>query len=183
MHTAMLSRLCIITATSFVAACSDRTPLNPSRTALSANTTARLSDETQNPALQQALATMRAVTAQYHDVQNALNDGFVLRHTCGVQGDDGPIGTVYANRSRVQDGAIDPWLPDGLIYEPTSDGLRLVGVELAMPYALWTNPDPPTFFGHAFQREDGFKVYGLHVWIWLHNPNGMFDETNPNVQC
>ena len=52
-----------------------------------------------------------------------------------------------------------------------------------MPYDLWTNPDPPTFFGIPFEREDGFGVYGLHVWLWLHNPDGMFEETNPHVSC
>ena len=108
--------------------------------------------------------------------------GFVLRHACGAPGDDEPI-TIYANRARARDGRIDPALPDALIYEPTSDGLRLVGVELVMPYALWTSPEPPTFFGTSFEREDTFGVFGLHVWIWRHNPNGMFEENNPRVTC
>lgn len=184
MNTAMLFRLSIVAAAALVVACSDKAPLGPSRSsAISASAANRQSDALLNPDLQQALATMRAATAQYHDLQNALNDGFVLRHTCGVAGEDEVVGTVYANRDRVRDGKIDPALPDGLIYEPTRDGMRLVGVELVMPYALWTNPDPPTFFGNTFAREDGFGVYGLHVWIWLHNPNGMFEETNPNVKC
>jgi len=26
-------------------------------------------------------------------------------------------------------------------------------------------------------------VFGLHVWVWRHNPEGMFATTNPNVSC
>jgi hypothetical protein len=182
-NTTTFFRLNVVAAATFVAACSDKTALGPSRPPAIAPAANRQSDETLNPDLEQALATMRAATARYHDIQNALNDGFALRHVCQTAGDDGLTGDVYANRTRVRDGRIDPSLPDGLIYEPTPDGPRLVGVELVMPYTLWTNPDPPTFFGTPFQREDGFGVYGLHVWIWLHNPNGMLEETNPNVQC
>jgi hypothetical protein len=25
--------------------------------------------------------------------------------------------------------------------------------------------------------------YDLHVWLWKHNPTGMFAEWNPNVRC
>jgi hypothetical protein len=182
-NTATLCRLSVVIGATLVAACSDKTPFAPSRPSAIATGANRQRDETLNPDLEQALATIRAATAQYHDIQNALNDGFVLRHACQTPGDDGPTGDIYANRTRVRDGVIDPALPDALIYEPTPDGPRLVGVELAIPYTLWTNPDPPMFFGTPFQREDGFGVYGLHVWIWLHNPNGMFEETNPNVQC
>jgi hypothetical protein len=26
-------------------------------------------------------------------------------------------------------------------------------------------------------------VYALHVWVWRHNPEGLFAETNPRVSC
>jgi len=182
--TAMLYRLSLVAAATLVAACSDKTPLGPSgRSAIAPPAANRQSDEVVNPDLEQALAAMRAATAPYHDIQNALNDGFALRITCLAPGEDELVGDIYTNRTRARDGKIDPSLPDGLIYEPTPDGPRLVGVELIMPYALWTNPDPPTFFGHEFRREDGPGVYGLHVWIWRHNPDGMFEEANPNVKC
>jgi hypothetical protein len=25
--------------------------------------------------------------------------------------------------------------------------------------------------------------YDLHVWLWKHNPAGLFAPTNPNVKC
>jgi hypothetical protein len=178
-------RLALVAAATLCAGCADRTLSDPFRpTGIAATAANRQSDETFNPDLEQALATMRAATAQYHDIQNALNDGFVLRLQCGDPGEgDEPIGTLYTNRARARDGKIDPALPDGLIYEPTPDGPRLVGIELIMPYALWPSADPPTFFGNTFQREDEPGVFGLHVWIWEHNPNGMFAESNPRVSC
>jgi len=170
----------VLTATMF-AACSNEAPTAPYRMSAIAALAADRQHASLNPDLAVALATMRAATAKYHDVQNAVADGFVLRHTCGAPGDEEP--TIYANLARVRDGKIDPALPDALMYEPTSDGLRLVGVELVMPYALWTSPEPPTFFGASFEREDAPGVFGLHVWTWLHNPNGMFEETNPRATC
>lgn len=184
MNTIMPIRLVLVAAATLCAGCTDHTPSAPSRpVGIAAPAANRKSDEALSPDLEQALATMRAATAQYHDIQNALNDGFVLRLECGSEAEGDGMGALYANRTRVRDGRIDPALPDGLIYEPTSDGARLVGVEFLMPYALWPSVDPPTFFGATFQREDEGGVFGLHVWIWLHNPNGMFAEANPGVTC
>jgi len=28
-----------------------------------------------------------------------------------------------------------------------------------------------------------FPSYELHVWVWKHNPNGMYATTNPLVSC
>jgi hypothetical protein len=58
-----------------------------------------------------------------------------------------------------------------------------VGVEFAIPYTLWTEPQPPQFLGAPFQPEDEFGVFALHAWVWRQNPNGLFTETNPRVSC
>jgi hypothetical protein len=93
------------------------------------------------------------------------------------------VGAVYALPERL-DGVIDPWEPEGLIYEPTAQGrFRLVGVELIVPYAAWSDAAPPEFLGATFQREDEFGVFGLHVWIWRRNPEGLFAQSNPRVSC
>jgi hypothetical protein len=82
------------------------------------------------------------------------------------------------------DGVIDPRRPEALIYEPRKNGrARLVGVELAIPYVAWTQAQPPEFLGANFQREDEFGVWGLHIWLWRHNPEGLFAESNPRVSC
>jgi hypothetical protein len=99
--------------------------------------------------------------------------------------DGGPVGTVYVNMGRLADGIINPASPDALIYvsNGSTDHPALVGVELAIPYSLWTSAQPPKFLGASFQREDEFGVFGLHVWVWRDNPKGLFAESNPNVSC
>jgi hypothetical protein len=129
------------------------------------------------------LARLRRVTARYHNLEAAIADGFVFRHGCEVR-PEGAVGTVYVKFAHALDGKIDPSKPDGLLYEPARNGrLRLTGVELAIPYALWTEAEPPRFLGATFQREDELGVFGLHVWIWKHNPNGILAPANPRVSC
>ena len=131
-----------------------------------------------------AIATLQRVTARYHNLSFAIADGFVLLHPCENRPGEGPVGIVYVNITRLLDGIIDPETPDALIYEPQPNGReRLVGAEFAIPYALWTQAQPPQFLGATFQREDEFGVFALHAWIWRHNPEGLFAETNPNVSC
>ena len=130
------------------------------------------------------ISTLQRVTAHYHRLSVANEEGFVLLHPCEARGDEGPVGTVYVNIARLMDGVIDPETPDALIYEPTREGaFRLVGVEFAIPKALWPNAEPPKFLGNTFQSEDEFGVYALHVWVWRNNRNGLFAETNPGVSC
>ena len=171
--------LFLLAACALLAACTDSAPVSPQRqTPLSAQLTALRAEESG------ALATLRRVTARYHDLNAAVSDGFVFLHGCEVRPEEGPVGIVYVHLQRLLDGAIDPSLPDGLIYEPRRNGTpRLVGVEFAVPYPLWTAQQPPTFLDAAFQREDEFGVFGLHVWLWRNNPEGMFAESNPNVSC
>jgi hypothetical protein len=128
--------------------------------------------------------TMRRVTSRYRRLQAALDDGFVLLHDCETRSEEGPVGAVYVNLARVMDGVADPHAPDALIYEPRRhEQPRLVGVELAIPFALWTEQEPPSLLGATFQREDEFGVFGLHVWVWKKNPEGLFAVSNPRVSC
>ena len=132
-----------------------------------------------------ALAELRRVTARYHDVDAALADGFVpVTPGCAEEEGGAVMPIPYAHLGRLTDGRIDPSLPDALLYEPTGNGkFRLVGVELAIPYPQWTDPQPPTFLGVAFQEEDALGVWGLHIWVWGTNPEGMFAEENPRITC
>lgn len=131
-----------------------------------------------------ALTAMAEATGRYHDLELAKREGFVFLHGCEVRGDEGPVGIVYIHVGRLMDGVIDPAAPDGLIYEPRkNDKPKLIGVEFAMPYALWSNQQPPSFLGRTFQAEDEFGVWGLHVWLWTVNPEGLFAESNPRVAC
>ena len=171
-------RLATIVATaSLVAACAAEAPVALERPALRAASTRTDAEGAR------ALAALRRATARYHDLNAATDDGFVFLHGCESRPDEGPVGAVYVHPGRL-DGVIDPSMPEALIYEPRGNGrARLVGVELAIPYVAWTNAQPPEFLGASFQPEDEFGVWGLHVWLWRQNPEGLFAESNPRVSC
>ena len=130
------------------------------------------------------IGTIKRATARYHDLDAAIDDGYVFLHGCETRPDEGPAGILYVHFGRLLDGVIDPAAPDALLYAPRENGPpKLLGVELAIPYAMWTEPQPPQFMGATFQPEDEFGVHGLHVWAWTKNPEGMFAESNPNIVC
>jgi hypothetical protein len=172
--------LAIIAAATAFAACADEAPLAPARQSAMPPQLATLPGTNTDG----AIATLQRVTGRYHNLKAALDDDFVLLHPCEARGDEGPVGTVYINIARLMDGVIDPESPDALIYEPAANGtLHLVGVEFAIPKAMWTGAQLPTFLGATFQSEDEFGVYALHAWVWRNNPEGLFAETNPRVSC
>jgi hypothetical protein len=184
-----VARLTSIAVVAIVAGCSvDQTTSAPSASELAATPSAEfdvtlLSHGRHEEQVQRLAATLRRVTARYHNIAVAKHDHFVLLHDCETRLNDEPVGTVYVNLDRLTDGVINPEKPDALIYEPSPKGLKLVGVEFAIPFSLWTQPNPPQLLGTTFQREDEFGVFALHAWVWRRNPNGMFAETNPRVTC
>ena len=177
---ALRHSLAIIAAGTILAGCADEAPLAPvHQAATSAHFATLPGTETDG-----AIATLQRVTARYHDLNAAFADDFVLLHPCEDRPGEGPVGTVYVQLDRLKDGVINPELPDALIYEPGKNGIpQLVGVEFAVPYALWTGQQPPQFLGATFQQEDEFQVFALHAWVWRINPDGLFAETNPRVSC
>jgi hypothetical protein len=180
---ALARSLVTIAAVAMLSACADDTAVGPASEIAVATKSAGSPAATIE--LSRIISTLQRVTARYHDVNVAIDEGFVLLHPCEVRPGEGPVGMVYVNFSRLLDGVADPESPDALVYEPAGPSGRpkLVGVEFAIPYALWNDPQPPEFFGHSFQREDEFGVFGLHIWVWRNNPNGLFEEANPRVSC
>lgn len=158
-----------------------------------------------NTELSQTLAQIRAATAQYHDIDVALAAGYTLGSPCESRA-QGAMGMHYPNRALIgirgvrgspplvwgDDAVIDPLRPEVLLYEPQADGSRrLVGVEYVVFAAAWdaVNSEPPTLAGVPFEYKEGIEAHGfephyeLHVWIWRHNPLGMFYAWNPKVTC
>lgn len=136
------------------------------------------------------IATIRAATAKYHDVDVALADGYVPVSDC-VAGPDGAMGVHYMNPA-LAGAPVDLRHPAFLLYLPGDDGLRLVGVEYFKADAdqdLATDDDRPSLLGQDFDgpmpgHGPGAPVhYDLHVWTWAHNPDGMFAEFNPALSC
>ena len=136
------------------------------------------------------VATIRAATAKYHDIDVALADGYVAVSDC-VESPDGAMGVHYMNPALAA-APIDLRHPAFLLYLPGDDGMRLVGVEYFKADAdqdLATDEDRPSLLGHDFDgpmpgHGPGSPVhYDLHVWTWAHNPDGMFAEFNPALSC
>ncbi|OQW55345.1 MAG: hypothetical protein A4S17_06455 [Proteobacteria bacterium HN_bin10] len=89
--------------------------------------------------------------------------------------------------------------PSILIYEPQADGtLELVAVENLVFLRAWQaagHVNPPSFHGLSYDTmADNANTpvdeahmfephYDRHVWLYRDNPNGMFAQFNPNVDC
>lgn len=122
------------------------------------------------------LAAVRAATAKYHRVEVALADGFVDTGSCVALPDgSGGMGFHFVNPSRMGDNHLDITEPEVLLYEKDASGrYRLTGVE-------YIGNHGDALFGQAFTP--GPAGYALHVWLWKHNPSGMFADWNPTVSC
>jgi hypothetical protein len=132
------------------------------------------------------LAILRRVTAPFHDSANATAAGWSTKITSCMTdpGGAGGMGFHYGNTNLI-DGTVSVDKPQLLLYEPEKNGrLRLVAVEYIIPYAFHGREEaPPVLFGQQFKQNDVFQLWGLHAWVWKHNPSGMFADWNPNVNC
>jgi hypothetical protein len=138
---------------------------------------------------------VRAATAQYQDMNFALNngEGWVVGTPCVSGPNEGAMGVHLVNPNRVGDGVLDSSQPEALIYEPLGGGVfRLVGVEfivLASSVGPAPPATPPSLDGHLLNFVDEPNRYGLppfyemHVWAWEDNPKGNFVDWNTNVSC
>jgi hypothetical protein len=135
---------------------------------------------------QQELAAVRRATAKYHDVQQALADGYVPVSPCEELPGKGGMGIHYLNPALAQDLESDPLRPEILLYVPSEQGPRLVGVEYFQANA---GQQAPRLFGRRFDgpmaghTPDMPEHYDLHVWLWQANPDGIFAAWNPTVRC
>ena len=111
---------------------------------------------------------VKAVTAKYHDVNQALKDGYVKASPYVPQ-----MGYHYVKGSLV-DEVVDPLAPEALLYIPTKHGLKLVGVE-------YLSTENQSLFGVNFDPPHDGLPYTLHAWIWTPNPDGMFTAFNPKI--
>lgn len=130
-------------------------------------------------ATEQELARARSATARYHDVAQAVADGYTDINFY-LSGE----GFHYVKFSLI-DAIFDPEQPEVLLYARVSgeSRLELVGLEYLVPLSLSTNA-PEGFTGDADQwgmDTEGFGLWELNAWIWLHNPEGVFSHDNPRV--
>jgi hypothetical protein len=131
------------------------------------------------------VARLRALTARFNRFEEAVAAGWSAKITeCFEDPQLGGMGFHYGNL-RLFDGRVDVLEPELLLYEPQKNGrMRLVAVEYIVPFDFAPADGPaPQLYGQSFMRNDGFKIWALHVWHMTHNPRGMFADWNPNVNC
>ena len=134
---------------------------------------------------------VRDATKQFVDVNAATAAGYQPFLGCVSGPDNGAMGNHYVNGPLVGDGILDASRPEVLIYEPSGDGLQLVGVEFVVFADAWlaSHTSPPVLEGQSFQFVSSPNRYGLpahfelHVWAWRNNPNGAFVDWNNKVTC
>lgn len=132
----------------------------------------------------QLLAQVKRATAKYQRVEVAVEDGYLEASHCVYNEELGAgMGYHFVNQDLV-DPVFDPLVPEALLFERDKNGkFKLVGVE----YIVIDVGQPHPHFGNHPFDVGGTPVpvdhYSLHVWVWKHNPLGMFFPYNPNVSC
>lgn len=142
-----------------------------------------------------ALLTIMAGTAQYHDINEALADGFVsgpVNDGVCTTGPTGARGYHYSNWDRLLS-PVDLARPPILVYQPDGEGgLRLVAAEffqLDADQNTATSEDVPfigsqPFDGPMTGHFPGMPVhYDIIAWVWQYNPAGTFAPYNPWGSC
>lgn len=143
--------------------------------------------------MNQQLASVRAASAQFHRVEAALEAGYISTVACAALPGVGAMGVHFVHPSLMGDAGFDPLQPEVLVYEPQENGkFKLVAVEYLIFRAPWEaagNTGRPMFGDVPFVESFGEQAHGLpdhyelHVWLWRHNPEGMFAQWNPQVSC
>lgn len=151
-------------------------------------------------AIKVQLALAKASLDKYQDVKVAEADGYAPASPCeqtpvnpDQTSDGGGMGVHFVNGAIMKSGVLDPAKPPILTYLPKSDGsYELLAAEWFKPDAdqnAATDADRPTLFGRAFDgpmagHAPGMPMhFDLHVWLWKHNPSGLFASWNPDVTC
>ena len=134
--------------------------------------------KTSAAAVNQELAQVRSATAKYHSVEAAEADGYISINFCE------PGEGCHWLKPSLVDGTFDPEHPEILLYAPGKNELRLVAVEYVVPISMLPGGPPEGFTGdedHWREDTEGAGLWELTVWLWLNNPNGLFEQHNPRV--
>jgi hypothetical protein len=138
------------------------------------------------------LQEVRDATVRFHNVDRAIDAGYVQFFGCVHEPLAGSMGIHFVNAALAGDTALEPTTPEALIYEVKPNGqLTLVGVEYIVFQEAWDaqNAAPPSLFDQTFTlipSPNRFGIpafYELHAWASKPNPTGSFKDWNPAVLC
>jgi hypothetical protein len=159
----------------------------------------KLNDAFSPAGIKRQLEKVKASLDKYQAVAEAEAAGYTAESPCESPATDpvaswwgGAMGIHYVNDALLGK-PIDAGHPAILTYAPGPGGtLELLAAEYFKPDAdqnVATDDDRPSVFGRAFDgpmlgHAPGMPIhYDLHVWLWKHNPSGLFAPWNPTVSC
>ena len=138
------------------------------------------------------VADVRAATADFRDLNVAEGSGYGKFLECFLNREVGGMGQHYVHGELVGDDVLDPTQPEALVYEPTVNGdMVLVAFEYLVFADVWDpnneGREAPVLFDQPFHLKtnipDTPPVWALHIWLWAHNPDGLFADYNPTIFC
>jgi len=136
-----------------------------------------------SPATRQQLDDLRKAVANFRTRAAGTRAGFVDSLTdCMSDPKLGAMGIHFGDTRRF-DATLQHDLPEIIMFEPHGKDMQFVGVEFAVPFTAWTDPNPPKLFEQNFHRNNAFGLWVLHVWVGRTNPSGLFSDWNPTVKC
>lgn len=125
----------------------------------------------------------RDTLSKYTDVARAKQDGYQMT-TPYIRTGQGVLGMPFFNRDVPE---LDPEQPTVLFYNIRNDGgFKLLGAEWLV--STESVDSPPSMFGKEFHSatpgETAFipEHYGLHVWLFEENPDGLFIRYHDGVE-
>ena len=141
-------------------------------------------EATEGTEVAEAVRAIRAATADFHDLDAAVEAGY--SRDGGSCMENRPVGAMGFHHSNpaLMDGTTNIDEPQILTYQRTAEGgYELTGVEYVIPKDQWPQDEPPRVMGQDLRFSSSLGLWYLHVWVWTPNPNGLFANWNPNVEC
>jgi hypothetical protein len=129
------------------------------------------------------LRSVRSATAKFHSTNQAIMSGYEPDDHCVSAPGLGGMGYHWVNPSLV-DPVFDPLKPEAILYAAgPGSTMRLIGLE----YIVINVGQPAPMFGDQPFDVGGTPIpvphWSLHIWLYEHNPSGLFAPFNPNVSC
>lgn len=135
--------------------------------------------------LDAAIDQLRLGTVAFHSIDVAAAAGWNSEISECVESPAGGMGYHIANIDHLADGGKLRLLqPEVLLYAPTADGsMAFLGVEYIIPAEDWPHAEAPEFLGRELHFNPVLGIWALHVWSARPNPDGLFADFNPDVDC
>ncbi|HEX7978899.1 MAG TPA: hypothetical protein VF461_09875 [Gemmatimonadaceae bacterium] len=131
-------------------------------------------------------ARLRAATAAFRSLEAAVAAGYPADAPgCLANAAMGGGMGYHHTNEKLLDDSIEVERPEILVYGRGKNGEYVLnGVEYMVPFSAHPRELPaPTVMGQKLKAFDRGKFWYRHVWIWLENPKGLFEDWNPKVTC